>query len=74
MSMQLDLSKLSVGESTFVPSLRTTRVLGDANRQAVNLRLSISYRLTVVDGKYGVLLTRQAKGPAGLTNEDRKAS
>lgn len=72
--MSLDLKTMPVGGCVFVPALRTAPLLADVLEQAEALRARVSYRITVVDGKYGVLFTRLADGRGGLTNEDRKES
>lgn len=72
--MELDLSELSVNESVFVPYLRITYLLGIAANQVANLGINVSYRVTVVDGKYGVLFTRRPNGRCGLRDEDARAS
>lgn len=70
--MSLDLSLVSVGESIFVPYLRIPELLFDATSQVESLRINVTYRVTVVDGRYGVLFTRRADGRTSLRNEDQK--
>jgi hypothetical protein len=68
----VELGKLAPGESVFVPALRVWGVLSDGVQQAAQLEIPVSYRVTVVDGKYGVLFTRMQGGAAGLRNEDSR--
>lgn len=67
-----DLNALAPGSSIFVPSLRVWGVLADAVYQAEHNKIPVSYRVTVVDGKYGVLFTRLRGVGGGLRNEDTK--
>lgn len=68
-----DLARLiNVGDIQFIPVLRLPPLLGDAEYQAEKLGITVSYRLTVVDGKFGVLFTRRADRSKGqLRQEDR---
>lgn len=70
--MALDLALLKVGDSTFVPYLRIPEILSDAAYQIGHLGINVTYRVTVVEGKYGVLFTRRSDGRTALRNEDTK--
>jgi len=71
-SPTLDLKTLSPGDSVFVPALRVWGLLADAVQQALALNIPVTYRVTVVDEKYGVLFTRTQDSFAGLRNEDTR--
>jgi hypothetical protein len=69
------LGELKAGEGCFIPTLRTAVTLAAAYDLAQMLRRRFSYRVTVVDNKFGILFTRSATSyPAGLRNEDKKES